>query len=130
MSELKPENKAIPPAAKTSAARRVLPELIETALAAGVKVLLTKTGYEVDGFYKAGSMRLEPDENGMMMAIDRKDKKVPLKTFDDLVKLNYDWWKSSRTKNVAFMNPGKEWVEEFSRLNLVKRQVSFVPGEE
>jgi hypothetical protein len=113
------------------ASRRVLPELIEAAIERGVRVILTKSGYELDGFYKAGPMKLEPDtEQGGLVAIDRKDVTVPVKLFDDLVRLNYECWKKSRDKGAAYINPGREWVEEFSRLNLVKRQVIFVPGED
>lgn len=111
--------------------RRVLPPLIESALERGVRVVLTKSGYEFDGFYKLGPMRLDPSpDTGGLVAIDRKDTAVPVKTFDDLVRLNYECWKKSRDKGSAYINPGKEWVEEFARLNLVKRQVIFVPGED
>jgi hypothetical protein len=113
------------------ATRRVLPEVIEAALVHGVRVILTKSGYEFDGFYKLGPMRLEPSvDTGGLVAIDRKDTAVPVKVFDDLVRLNYECWKKSRDKGSAYINPGKEWVEEFARLNLVKRQVIFVPGDD
>lgn len=113
------------------ASRRVLPDLIEAAITRGVKVVLTKAGYELDGFYKAGPMRLEPHpDHGGLIAIDRKEVSVPVKVFDDLVRLNYECWKKSRDKGAAYINPGREWVEEFARLNLVKRQVIFVPGED
>lgn len=108
-----------------------MPDLIEAAITRGVKVVLTKAGYELDGFYKAGPMRLEPHpDHGGLIAIDRKEVSVPVKVFDDLVRLNYECWKKSRDKGAAYINPGREWVEEFARLNLVKRQVIFVPGED
>lgn len=113
------------------ASRRVLPDLIEAAISRGVKIVLTKAGYELDGFYKAGPIRLEPHpEHGGLVAIDRKDASVAVRVFDDLVRLNYECWKKSRDKGAAYINPGREWVEEFARLNLVKRQVIFVPGED
>lgn len=109
---------------------RSLPALIEAAVSKGVRVLLTKSGYEIEGFYKAGSIRLDPDATGFMVATDKKEKQTLLKTFDDLVKLNYEWWKKSREKSTEFVNPGKEWIDEFVRLNYVKRQVIFIPGED
>lgn len=113
------------------ASRRVLPDVVEAAISRGVRIVLTKAGYEIEGFYRWGPMRLEPDAKfGGLMAIDRKEVVVPIGTFDELVRLNYDCWKKSRDKGAAFINPGKEWIDEFARLNLVKRQVIFVPGDE
>ena len=109
---------------------RVLPEMIETAVTKGVRVVLTKTGYEIEGFYKSGSVTLEPDITGGMTATDKKDGKSIVKSFDDIVRLNYDWWKKSRGKSAEFVNPGKEWIDEFVRLGLVKRQVLFIPGDD
>lgn len=120
-------------AAKTVGAGRgfrKLPALVEDGLARGIKIFLTTEGYEVEGFYRNGTVRLAYEGADELVAIDKKDKKVPIKSFDDLVKLNYDWWKKSRDKRAEWVNPGREWQEEFSRLNLVKRQVTFVPGED
>lgn len=117
-------------AASAAAPKRVLPEIIETAIDKGIRITLTKEGYEIDGFYKAGPMRVEPDAHGAMFAIDRKEKRVALKSFDDLARLNYDWWKRSRDKGAEFINPGQKWTEEFVRLSLVKRQVIFIPGDD
>lgn len=112
------------------AGMRVLPDIIDEAVRKGIRVVLTPLGYEIDGFYRGGPMRVEADAAGDLMAIDRKEKKVLLGSFDDLVRLNYEWWKASRDKRADWVNPGKEWVEEFGRLNLVKRQVMFIPGDE
>lgn len=111
--------------------RRSLPSVVEEAIGRDVRVMLTKSGYEIDGFYKLGPVRLEPAADGAhLVAIDRKEVSTSIKTFDDLVRLNYECWKKSRDKGAAFINPGREWVEEFGRLNLVKRQVIFVPGDD
>lgn len=129
-----PKTSAAPKAASAapggSAPARVLPDIVDVAIDKGIRVTLTKAGYEIDGFYKGGPMRVEPDANGNMFAIDRKEKRVALKSFDDLARLNYDWWKRSRDKGADFINPGREWIDEFVRLSLVKRQVIFIPGED
>ncbi len=109
---------------------RVLPSVIEDAVQKGIRVVLTLDGYEIDGFYRGGPIRVESGADGNIYAIDRKDKKTRLESFDDLVRLNYDWWKASRDKKADWVNPGKEWVEEFGRLNLVKRQVMYIPGDD
>ena len=108
---------------------RAVPQIVELAVERGIRIYLTKTGYEAEGFYKMGTMRIELSGE-KVVAVDKKEKKYPLAEFDDLVKLNYDCWKKSRDKGVEFINPGKEWLDEFMRLNLVKRQVLFIPGDE
>lgn len=133
---IEPEAAPVAPAKPAAQAKplatpkRVLPELIDIAIDKGIRVTLTKAGYEIDGFYKGGPMRVEPDANGAIFAIDRKEKRVSLKSFDDLARLNYDWWKRSRDKSAEFINPGREWTDEFVRLGLVKRQVIFIPGDD
>ena len=127
-SSLKVESK-VSRAPNFMASRRVLPDLIEAAISKDIRVILTKVGYELDGFYKLGPVRVEPSDDGSLIAIDRKDRVVPVKNFDDIVRLNYDCWKKSRDKGAAYVTPGKEWLDEFGRLNLVKRQVIFIPGD-
>ena len=108
--------------------QRGLPEVIETAVDKGARVILTRTGYEIDGFYRQGTMRVEMDEKGNLVAIDKKEKKTTLRSFDDLVKLNFQWWKVSREKATEFMTPQKEWLEEFQRMGLVQRVVMYTPA--
>lgn len=120
-----------PNAAVSGDCERLLPQLIDQAVKCGARVILTSAGYELEGFYKLGPMRLEPAvDNSCLVAIDKKETRTNVKSFDDLVRLNYDCWKKCRDKGYAYINPGREWVEEFSRLNLIKRQVIYVPGED
>ena len=121
-----PKSEAAPVSKKNA---RTVPLIIEEAVEKGIRVSLGKTGYEIDGFYKAGGIRIEIVSTGLV-AIDKKDKKVPIGSFDDLIRLNYDWWKKSRDKGIDFVNPSKEWLDEFVRLNLVKRQVHYIPGDD
>lgn len=118
-------------AVQSGDSERLLPQLIDEAVNCGARVILTKEGYELEGFYKLGPMRLEPaaDKSGLI-AIDKKEARFAVKSFDDLVRLNYECWKKCRDKSAAYINPGREWVEEFARLNLIKRQVIYVPGDD
>ena len=108
---------------------RSIPKIIEDVVDRGIKVYLTKNGYEIEGFYKAGNIKIEI-KNNVLHALDKKEKATVINSFDDLVRLNYDWWKRSRDKSTEFINPGKEWLDDFNRLNLVKRQVLFIPGDD
>lgn len=111
------------------AARKVrsLPEWVEQAAERSIRVILTVEGFEVEGFYKLGNLRVVMDEKGLTHAIDKKDVKKRIENLDDLVRMNFEAWKSSREKRVQWQNPGREWLDDFMRLNLVKRQVSFIP---
>lgn len=106
---------------------RKLPEWVEQAAKRGIRVWITEEGFEIDGFYKQVTLRVIVDEKGHTYSLDKKNSKQEIKTIDDLVRINCDFWKQSREKRVQWQNPGKEWLDDFMRLNLVKRQVNFIP---
>ncbi len=107
-----------------------LPEWVAQAVIKGIKLNLVPSGVEVDGFYRNGTIIVSIAASGACVAVDKKGHEEKIENFDDLVRLNYDWWKKSRAKKLEWMSPGKEWMEDFIRLNLVKRQVTFIPGDE
>lgn len=84
----------------------------------------------VDGFYKNGPMVLKMDENYDFEAVDKRNRATPIRSIDDLVKLNFDWWRRSAGKTGNFANPSKPWLEEFQHRGLVKRQYIIVPLED
>lgn len=81
----------------------------------------------VDGFYKNGSMILKMDENYSFEAVDKRNRTTPIRSIEDLVKLNFDWWRRSAGKTGNFANPAKPWLDEFQQRGLVKRQYIIVP---
>lgn len=108
---------------------RTLPELVNILISKGIKVYLTHFGYEIEGFYRLGSISLIPDyQKNVLVAVDKKDDITEIKNFDDLVRLNYAWWKKSY-KKVQFSVPEKIWEDEFLKLNLIKRQYTYTPNE-
>ena len=82
---------------------------------------------QVEGFYANGPMTLV-DEDGKLYAVDKNKKRVPIKAFDDLVMLNYEWWLQAQTRS-NYVHPERPWLDKFREKNLVQRKVIYVPNE-
>lgn len=111
-------------------ALRFMPPLIHECWTRRAYVTMDQEGnLFMEGFYKNGAMKLEVLDNNQIVAEDRRGKKTTIKSFDDLVKLNYLWWKNSITKS-SYPIPGRPWADHFLEKGLVKRRVIFVPHDE
>jgi len=85
---------------------------------------------KINGFYKQGPMRLELLKNNFV-AVDKKDKRVDIKNFDDLVLLNYRCWRRSHTRGGKVgPEPDRMFVDAFLERGWIKRQWSYAPGDE
>lgn len=82
----------------------------------------------IDGFYKNGSMKLTL-EDGKLIATDKRNRKTEIKTFEDLVELNYSWWKMSISRT-TYVSPGSPWLGFFVERKKVTRQVIYRPIDE
>lgn len=85
--------------------------------------------FYVDGFYKNGPMKLLVKDNDDIVATDKNGKEVLLKNYDDLMRLNFKWWRRSSTRNTYVM-PNKPWINDFIQEHLVERKVIYVAIEE
>ena len=110
---------------------RFMPALIKEMNRRGVPFNIDGASGEITirGFYKNGAMTLEIAPNDDIVAIDKNGKRKVLKSFDTLVKLNYDWWRRS-TGRGELLSPDRPWLDEFLDKGWVKRQVIFVPRDE
>ncbi len=117
--------KAPPPAPAPK--RRVIPDLILEAMEKGIVVKISKEGYSIDGFYRSGTIDIEVGEDGKLTAKSRRNRVDIINEYDDLVRLNYYWWFLSREKDREWLRPGKEWLEDFLRLDLVEREIVYRP---
>ncbi|PRG26972.1 hypothetical protein [Burkholderia multivorans] len=110
---------------------RFLPPLLRTMNRKGVPFNIDGASGEITlaGFYKNGPMKLEIAPNDDIVAIDKHGKRKIMKSFDALVKLNYDWWRRS-TGRGELLSPDRPWLDEFLDKGWVKRQVIFVPRDE
>ncbi|MCA8287616.1 hypothetical protein [Burkholderia vietnamiensis] len=110
---------------------RFMPALIKEMNRRGVPFNIDGASGEITirGFYKNGAMTLEIAPNDDIVAIDKNGKRKVLKSFDTLVKLNYDWWRRS-TGRGELLSPDRPWLDEFLDKVWVKRQVIFVPRDE
>ncbi|WP_416268318.1 hypothetical protein SD235_11770 [Burkholderia cepacia] len=110
---------------------RFMPALIKEMNRRGVPFNIDgNTGaITIEGFYKNGPMKLEVDDNDDIVSIDKRGRRQVMQTYDDLVKLNFTWWRDSPGKCVN-VNPDRPWLDAFLDKNLVKRQVIFVPRDD
>lgn len=108
---------------------RYLPELLKVMNRKGVPFTLNgATGeIQVSGFYKAGGVTLEIGDDDTITAVDRRARTV-VATYDDLVRLNYDWWVRSNGRG-ELLSPDRPWLDAFLEKGWIKRVVIFVPRD-
>ncbi|MCA8162046.1 hypothetical protein [Burkholderia cepacia] len=108
---------------------RFFPPTLRDMARAGVNFTLDNSGaVTVNGFYKRGPLSIEIADDDSLTAIDRRGQKHPIRTYDDLVALNYRAWIQSNTRGESFA-PERPWLDAFIAKNWVKRQVIFVPRD-
>jgi hypothetical protein len=86
----------------------------------------------MEGFYKNGPLILEirgSKSSPEIVAIDKRGRETKIKSFDDLVNLNYQWWKQSNTKT-SLVLPVQPFVNALLEKKLIKRRVIFVPHDD
>lgn len=109
---------------------RFMPPLIQEFWAKKAYFNMDQDGaIAMDGFYKNGPLRLDVKPDGSVVAIDKRGRETPIKSFDDLVTLNYFWWKQSNTKT-SYVVPQRPWIDSFTEKKLVKRKVIYLPIDE
>ena len=106
---------------------RFLPPLLKKMAELGVAFRMNQDGaLYVDGFYKNGPMKLDLDEQNNIFAVDKRDRRTAIGHYDDLVLLNFTWWKLSNSRNQVAM-PERPWLDSFIEKKWVKRRVIFEP---
>lgn len=73
--------------------------------------------YEVDGFYKSGTISIER-KKGKLIANSRYDEKTEITSPKDLVVLNHVWWKRSKDRFDGWAEPGSIWKTLFDGFKL------------
>jgi hypothetical protein len=104
----------------------ILLELIEK----GFSVILKKDGVVLEDFYKSGTVRLEPQEDGTFRAHSRYEQVDGIESLDDLVYLNYEWWQKSKNRSDSWLKPDELWAKEMVRLGIIKRKEEMVVSYE
>ena len=107
---------------------RFAPPLIKQIAALGGQLRMGPDGsLWIEGFYKNGPMKLDFDENDILFAIDKRERKTAIAHFDDLVLLNFSWWRASNTKKNEYILPEQPWLHHFIEKKWVKRKIIFEP---
>jgi len=113
----------------TRLANRLLPDIIQEAIDKNISVLLTGNGYKIFGFLKIEHLDLFTDaKTGELFYMDKKEKKS-IASFDDLVLVNFLFWKglAEKAKDKEFVSPPKDWIEEYIRMGLAEKQIIYIP---
>lgn len=106
---------------------RFLPPLLQEFWAKKAYFSMDQGGsVSMDGFYKNGPLRLEVRDNNQVVAIDKRNRETKINSFDDLVELNFQWWKQSTTKT-SYVIPQRPWIDSFMEKKLVRRKVIYLP---
>lgn len=77
--------------------------------------------YNIDGFYKSGTILLCENEHGELMAHCRYGEKVAINSFHDLLELNLSWLKKSC--QTTWGKPDDLWVNHLLNAGLIERDV-------
>ncbi|WP_186136939.1 MULTISPECIES: hypothetical protein [Burkholderia] len=108
---------------------RFMPPLVKALNRKGVPFAIDGNTGEItiNGFYKNGPMKLEIEANDDIVAIDKRGKRQVMQSYDDLVKLNFHWWRQSTGQGVP-RNPDRPWLDEFLDKGWVRRSVIYLPS--
>lgn len=110
-----------------------MPELLQDFWAKKAYFTMTADGkLAMEGFYKNGPMILEirgSKSSPEIVAIDKRGREVKIKSFDDLVNLNFTWWKQGQTKTSITL-PVQPFVNAFLEKKLIKRRVIYVAHDD
>ena len=108
---------------------RFFPPLIKQMAELGVQFKMEQDGaLYVEGFYKNGPMKLD-FEGDNLVAIDKRGRKTAIGHFDDMLQLNFQWWRLSNGKS-SYVVPERPWLDKFIDKKWVKRKVIFEPIDE
>jgi len=73
--------------------------------------------YEVDDFYKSGSITIE-EEDGKLIAMARYNEKTEITKPEDIVQLNHRWWDYSKDRFEGWRHPNPTWEKLFDMFEL------------
>lgn len=80
---------------------------------------------QVHGFSKSGVATLKEDEEGNVVAHTRYGQENKLSSFEDLVRLNYEWFDMYRDRK-PFTSPSSDWADVLVEYGYVKRTEKVV----
>lgn len=111
---------------------RNLPSVINEVLEKNFSVILTKTGYYIEGFYGLGvengtvgfAFGQETNEPNVLIFFDSKGHKHVIKSFEDLVKFNNHVWGVFYKISDEYKKPNHKWFGYMLELGVL----NITPG--
>lgn len=85
--------------------------------------------YTLGGFYKSDTITLIERagyDDVSLMAIARYKEHTIIHNFDELVMLNYSWWKSSQNRFDGWNAPNGDWLPFFLEKKLVEVETKII----
>lgn len=108
---------------------RFFPPVIKQIAELGAQFKMETDGVlYIEGFYRNGPMKID-FEGDSVVAIDKRGRKTTITNFDDLVQLNFSWWRLSNGRQ-GYIVPERPWIDKFIEKKWVKRKVIYEPIEE
>lgn len=104
-------------------------EIIEETLKKGIPVKMEynqekkRVEYSIDGFYKSGNIKLIENNYGVLISHSRYDTANEIKSFNDIVRLNYEWWELSKNRFIDWSEPDSMWLPHLLELGLVDEKI-------
>lgn len=110
---------------------KFMPPLVRELWNKGVEFTMDGQSGEIHmtGFYKQDPVKLDLREDGIV-AIDKRARETNIKSFEDLVDLNYKFWRQANSRKGVYVQPTQPWLGAFLEKKKVKRQVLFVPVDD
>jgi hypothetical protein len=112
-----------------------IPEIIVTLVQNEIPVSIVQKeidgekqiGFEVDGFYKSGTVFLLPTSDRTFTAISRYNERTDIAFIEDLVALNYEWWDRSKDRGFdGWKSPDCRWMALLEKGGYVKTEMQKV----
>lgn len=91
----------------------------------GVSLIDDELAYEIPGFYKSGTITLFTKDD-KIFAKARYNELTEIHGFENLVRLNYEWWDYSKDRFEGWKTPDGNWLPYLIEFNLVTRQEQIV----
>jgi len=109
----------------------VIPQLVIELLERGLPVSFGEMvdgspTYNVDGFYKSGTVNLRPCDNGELLCVSRYDETECVGGFSDILRINLDWWRRSKHRYDGWSSPDHRWLPHLVEAGLVKEKQKLV----
>jgi hypothetical protein len=108
---------------------KFIEECLDEEIPVGLKKENGRISFEIDGFYKSGTIKVYQDSEDSWTAHDRYGRVYTVDSFQELVGINFSWWQSSKERSSAWEQPDPRWIKALERFGYIKpvTRVTYEP---